>query len=159
MQILGVRGYYRNTMGERGKNDRRLYDDAIFIVTPERVYSFNANTDPGAFYKGIASLKAGEYLYKIGIHGLSKPKAFQYRALIQAGPVTVARDGVGDDTGFFGINIHRGGILRVSSIGCQTIPPHQWSAFIDTVKNEMIARDMKTIHYVLTENTDGPDAF
>lgn len=157
--ILGVRGYYLNTMGEPGKNDRRMYDDAIFIVTPERVIPFNANVDPGAFRKHIAKLNAGEWRYKLGIHGNSKPKILRYEALVQARSVTVTRDQEGPDSGYFGINIHRGGVLKVSSIGCQTIAPLQWPEFIHTVKSEMAKHGQTEIAYVLTENTNAADAF
>lgn len=151
--VLGVRGYYLNSMGEKGKNDRGIYDDAIALVTPSAYVTFNANCDPAAFRKGIANLKAGVWLYKLGIHGLSKPKAKQYRALVQAAPVTVHRDQTGDDTGWFGINIHRGSFATVSSLGCQTVYPSQWNAFIALVEVEMRRYARKTIPYLLAETT------
>lgn len=157
--LLGVRGYYLNSMGAAGKNDRRMYDDAIFLVTPDKVLSFNANVDPGAFKARIANLVCGEWRYKLGIHGLSKPKPLQYQALVQAAKVTVKRDEYGHESGYFGINIHKGGFFKVSSIGCQTIAPLQWTEFIGSVKREMEKFDQHEIPYVLTENTNGPDAF
>lgn len=149
--IVGVRGYYKDTMGEKGINDRSIYDDAIFIVAPECYVSFNANCDPGAHKKGIATLKAGLWRYKLGIHGLSKPKILQYTALVQAEKVTVDRDDEGQDYGFFGINIHKGGMNSVSSLGCQTIYPPQWASFIETVKAQLKKHDQKTVPYILVE--------
>lgn len=152
--LVGVRGYYLDTMGKKGQNDRGIYDDAIAIISPEGVITFNANTDPASFKKGIANLKTNTnpgWLYKQGIHGLSKPKSQQYQAYVQAADVTVVRDGKGDDTGKFGINIHRGGTLSVSSIGCQTIPPSQWTAFNELVKSLMKKHGQKTIRYFLMD--------
>lgn len=149
--IVGVRGYYLDTMGAKGKNDRGIYDDAIFIFTPGAYVSFNANVDPSAFRKHIAALKPGVWRYKVGTHGLSRPRAEQYEALVQAGPVTVVRDGQGEDTGMFGINIHRGGRSTTGSLGCQTIWPDQWPAFIELVKAELHRHALATIPYVLTE--------
>ena len=147
--LVGGRGYYMDTMGEPGKNDRGIYDDAIILISPEAHVTFNANTDPSAFRKGIASLKAGLWKYKIGIHGLSKPPEKRYEALVQAAPVTVVRDGQGDDTGWFGINIHKGGYNSTSSLGCQTIFPDQWAAFLALVKQEMKRNGQKEIDYLL----------
>jgi len=149
--ILGIRGYYKDTMGKKGINDRGIYDDAIFIIAPECYLSFNANCDPAAFRKGVANLKAGVWKYKVGIHGLSKPKLARYTALVQADKVTVARDGVGDDTGFFGINIHRGARSSTSSLGCQTIYPDQWDSFISTVQAQLDRHEQRVIPYVLVE--------
>lgn len=141
--IVGVRGYYRDTMGAPGRNDRGLYDDAIFIVTPDRFHAFNANTDASRVRrgsgkgaaKGMAMLKPGLWrAHQIGTHRAGTKSAHQ--ALVQQnGPVTVRRDGSPDydDAGYFGINIHRGGNGTTSSLGCQTIPPGQWAEFIGKV--------------------------
>jgi lysozyme len=135
--VVGVRGYYADTMGAPGRNDRGLYDDALFLVSPSLFAAYNGNTDPSrtragsgtGAAKGMATLKPG--LWRV--HRFDKHKG-QYQALCQrAGPVTVTRDGAaGDyaDTGMFGINIHRGGHGTTSSEGCQTIPPGQWDSFI-----------------------------
>lgn len=146
--LVGVRGYYHD---DHAQNDRGIYDDAMFLVSPQNFVSFNANVDPSVARKGIAKLKAGVWLYQLGIHGLSRPKKQQYRALVQAAVVTVIRDGQGPDTGMFGINIHRGGIGTTSSLGCQTIPPAQWDAFIALVQREMHFYGQNKITYLLTE--------
>ena len=56
----------------------------------------------------------------------------------QMGEVTVIRDGSPnyEDTGHFGINIHKGGYQTTSSAGCQTIHPDQWHGFIHLVQAE-----------------------
>lgn len=148
--LLGSRGYFRDSMGVIGRNDRGIYDDAIFLVTPTAFVSFNANCDPSVARDGIASLEAGHvYLYRIGIHGLSKPANQQYEALVQAGEVWVQRDGGKREKGYFGINIHRGGLNTTSSLGCQTIHPSQWAAFITLVDSELSRHGAKTIPYLL----------
>lgn len=150
VHLVGVRGYYRDSMGKKGVNDRSVYDDSIFLIGPDVFVSFNANVDPSIYRHRVAVLKEGFWSYKLGIHGLSKPKSQQYQALVQAAPVTVVRDGVGNDTGWFGINIHRGGYNTTSSLGCQTLPPAQWPSFIELVKSQMKIHGQKTIIYLLT---------
>ncbi len=148
--IIGLRGFYNPQSNSRG-----LYDDAIFIVGPNgAVRGFTANTDSSTYRERIATLKTGVWLYKVGIHGLSKPKAQQYRALVQAAQVTVLRDGAQyaetrTDTGWFGINIHRGGLTGTSSLGCQTIHPRQWDEFLSEVEKRMKACNQTTIKYIL----------
>lgn len=149
--LLAVRGYYRDTMGKLGANDRGIYDDAIFLYSPSAHVSFNANTDPSVTRKGVAVLTPGLWFYKIGIHGLNKPKNKRYKALVQAKPVTVLRDGVGLDTGFFGINIHRGNFNFTSSLGCQTTYPNQYDAFIALVEEQLNRYNQRTIPYLLQE--------
>lgn len=155
--LVGIRGYYRDTMGAKGKQDRGIYDDAIILVSPNVHAAFNANVDPGAYgrnpsnNKGYASLKPGVWRYKVGQHGISRGNP--YKALVQAAPVTVARDGGKDETGYFGINIHKGGVTRVNSEGCQTIPPAQWPAFIAMVDTELKRNNAKTLSYVLVSNS------
>lgn len=146
--LVGIRGYYHDN---HGNNQRGIYDDAIFLVSPEAFVSFNANVDPSVFRRGIAKLKDGVWRYKLGTHGLSRPKAQRYQALVQADKVTVIRDGTGPDAGWFGINIHRGGYGTTSSLGCQTIVPSQWEQFIGLVRQEMARAGQKLITYILTE--------
>ncbi len=148
--LVGIRGYYLDTMGEPGTNDRGIYDDAILLVSRQAHIAYNANCDPSAFRPRIATLVPGVWRYRVGTHGLSKPPERRYEALVQAGPVSVSRDGVaGLDTGWFGINIHRGGRNTTSSEGCQTIHPDQWPSFIETVKQEMKRAGVKEIPYLL----------
>jgi lysozyme len=149
--LLGVRGYYRDSLGIVGRNDRGIYDDAIFLCSEEVFAAFNANVDPSIFRFGIASLQPGLYLYKLGIHGLSRPKHLRYRALVQASEVIVKRDGEGTERGYFGINIHRGNRNSTSSAGCQTIHPAQWGAFIALVESEMKRVKVNRIPYLLIE--------
>lgn len=153
--ILGRRGYFQNTMGH-GVNSRGIYDDALFLITPLVYRGYNANTDPSLSRPGMAVLKTGVWDYKLGIHNISKDPALHphYPALVQAGPVTVARDGGKVETGYFGINIHKGGVNTTSSEGCQTIVPEQWEEFIQTVTAEMLRLKLATIPYVLTDRTD-----
>lgn len=172
MVVVGTRAYYRDTMGAKGRNDRGIYDDAITLVTPNVTATFNGNTDPSEQNRtGLASLKPGVYpVYRFAFH------RGKYLALCQrAGDVVVKRDnteqfpigwqhpkygecvGKGLWKGEFGINIHRGGNTTTSSLGCQTIPPDQWDAFIALAKSEaqrLFGAKWKqtTITYVLIDN-------
>jgi len=165
--IIGVRGYYLNMLGEKGKNDIGIYDDAIFIHTDKVFKSFNANTDPSkirigqgfGIEKGMAILKTGLWeCYRFDIHGGKVP----YPAICQrVKPVTVQRYGedniMYEDSGMLGINIHKGGLYTTSSEGCQTIYGDQWEDFYSTAKNESIRLfnklwDKVTIPYALIEN-------
>jgi lysozyme len=153
--LLGVRGYFRNSMGKDGVNDVGVYDDAIFLLTPTAFAAFNANCDPSIHRYRMANLREGVWKYRVGIHGLSRPSYLRYTALVQAAEVTVIRDGAGADTGMFGINIHKGGEAGTSSLGCQTIPPVQWKEFIGVVEGSLERYERQTIPYCLISNADG----
>jgi lysozyme len=155
--LLGVRGYYRDSMGAISVNDRGIYDDAIFLLSGNAYATFNANTDPSIRRPRIATLLPGVWSYRKGKHKINSPNG--YPALIQAAPVTVARDDDDDpgsdpqiDTGLFGINIHRGSYNSTSSEGCQTIHPSQWDAFLALVYTEMDRAGVVKIPYVLVES-------
>lgn len=162
--ILAVRGYFTNTMGAKGRNDRMMYDDAIFQVVIKQgqiihFKSFTANTDPGGYRKGrgkgsgkgMANLKVGTWSYQLGLH------KGQYMAFRQAEAVIVVRDGSPDyeDLGWHGINIHKGGYNKVSSIGCLTIWPDQWPEFIADGRAWMKQMGQKTTQLCLM-NWDDP---
>ena len=149
--ILGFRGYYLDSLGEKGKNDRGIYDDAIIITSDMCHSTYNANTDPSLHKSGIASLVPGKYLYALGVHGLSKPKEQRYEALVQAGPVVVARDDGESEEGWLGINIHKGYNTTTGSAGCQTIAPDQWQAFLETIKQQLVFYKKTVVTYLLLD--------
>lgn len=152
VKLLGIRGYYKQTMGDPSKNDIGIYDDAIFIIGPDQFYlSFNANTDPSRVLPGVAVLKpGGPYLYKIGMHNMQHP----YKALRQFGNVTVLRadkeDTDSPNNRFF-IDIHKGGYNTTSSLGCQTIHPDQWMDFLNNVESLLSKNRQQIIPYCLVE--------
>ena len=105
----------------------------------------------------MATLKPGLWIvHKFDLH------RGKYLALCQRlGEVTVVRDGSPDydDSGNFGINIHRGSYNSTSSEGCQTIHPTQWESFItlaqDQAKRHFGSRWNKVaIPYILIENKE-----
>jgi lysozyme len=149
--LIGIRGYYSETFQPSG-NQRGIYDDAIILLSPSAHVTFNANTDPSVFKKGIATLKTGVHRFRKGNHGITKPSG-GYPALRPANAkeeLPVTRDKEGDSMGI-AINIHRGSYNSTSSAGCQTIYPSQWDGFINLVYTEMTRYNQKTIPYLLTE--------
>lgn len=153
--IVGIRGH----LGNKGSNTRRVYDDAMYVVSPRGVLGFKANTDPNGWRKGIATLQPGIHLYGTGRH---KGRI----AFRQAEVVTVRRDGQsGRETGWFAINIHDGGVNSTSSLGCQTLAPEQWNQFrplvyslLDEFKNPKRNNDwsqlVRSFPYVLIEEAE-----
>lgn len=150
--VVGVRGYYRDTMGKVGENDRAIYDDAMFIVSPDSFQSFNANTDPSQFKAGIATLVPGVHWYRPGNHGISRPGG-GYPAFRPATPgeaLPVMRDGKAGKSDGIAINIHRGGYTTTSSAGCQTIHPEQWDEFHAMLSAALKKAGMQKFPYILT---------
>lgn len=138
-----TRPYELNIIGVRSSDSTpNVFNDSINVVYKDsndswQLHSFPATTDPGTFWlknplnpQGTAILKAGQYLHS-HIIGLHRNK---YRALVQRGLMTVIRDikrdGTldfkgKDDSGYFGIDIHRAAETGVTklidkySAGCQ----------------------------------------
>ena len=152
--IVAFRGYYSETFAPSG-NNRSVYDDAIFVVSPHVFAGFNANTDPSQYKKGIASLLPGCHPYRLGNHGISRPGG-GYPALRPATrgeALPVSRDGESGRSSRDGvaINIHKGGLNTTSSEGCQTIHPSQWEAFYTLTKGEMKRGGISQIWYILVD--------
>ena len=164
--VVGYRGYYKDTMGVPGVNDRGIYDDALCIVenpvlptgaSGDIIESgffgtYNANTDPSASDKqkhNVAVLRPGAHPYRIGNHGISRPgggyPAFRPATKDEGLPVTRS----GKPTIGIAINIHKGGYNGTSSLGCQTIYPDQWSSFQSTLTMLLKRYGQKTFQYIL----------
>lgn len=153
MAVVAIRGYYRDTMGAVGKNDRGIYDDAFFVFSSNAFASFNGNCDPSRYRPGIATLRPGIHWYRRGKHGISKPgggyPAFRPANAQEALPVD--RDGIVNPLPGVAINIHRGGYRTTSSEGCQTIYPTQWNAFYFLTEGEMTRNRVPIFPLVLIE--------
>jgi hypothetical protein len=113
-------------------------------------HCYHATTDPGTYWlknplnpQGTAILKEGQY---VNSHMIGKHRQV-YTALVQRNPVTVIRDVKRDgllnlngkeDTGLFGINIHRAKqagttkLIDKFSAGCQVFAnANDFSAFME----------------------------
>lgn len=127
-----------------------------FIVSPTIFAAFNANTDPSAFRKSIATLLPGVHPYRPGNHGISRPGG-GYPAFRPATPneaLPVRRDGettIPSARPGIAINIHRGSRTTTSSEGCQTIPPAQWPHFHATLTAELKRHALKSFPYILLD--------
>ncbi len=148
LHLLGVRGAIPAGASRLATTENRidLWNDSIGCFGTVLRF-FTATTDPGAFYsrnptnvKGCAHLVNGCWLYQKGLHK-------KLPALVQAAKVTVRRDRDRDgtaepgepyDTGFFGIDVHRGGSARNPvgkwSAGCQVLAREGWGAFWDIIE-------------------------
>jgi lysozyme len=150
--VLAIRGYYLNSLGASGENDRGVYDDAMILIGPNYYQTFNANTDPRKHEKGIAMLLPGWHSFKQGWHGYGKAsghKAFRTANPDEVSPVL--RDGqIGIQKGFT-INLHSGGFNNTNSAGCQTVYKGQWLEFQQAAYKLMNAEGQKILPYLLLE--------
>lgn len=153
VMVLGVRGYFRNTLGRPGVNDFGVFDDAGFLITPDVVLPFRWNCDPAkpGWNKGVdkyfAQLEPGVWPFRQGPHkrvpGRFRQMTDEEAELAQLerffmdsrqdGEFTVRRlkeeKKYDEETGMFNINIHPGSQRSTSSWGCQTVPTSDWDAF------------------------------
>lgn len=159
--LLGIRGYYLDTYGVKGANDRGVYDDALIWFNVSTFRTFRGNTDASSYRKGsgfgsgkgMANLMKGIWKgYYPGMHNGSVP----HLAFRQGANVTVLRDGTPSytNTGMFGINIHRGGVNGTSSLGCQTIMPADWTLFKAYGDAALKKASLSNFTYVLAEELD-----
>jgi hypothetical protein len=136
---LSIRGYYKKSLGDASRNDFGIYDDAIFLLTKDGFWAFNANCDPSKVSRGTKT-KKGTAILMPGIYYAQGLDLHQnrYPALCQRlGSMEVWRykeDGSRwTDAGYFGINCHCGGKIATNSEGCETIYPMQYGEFMYTV--------------------------
>jgi hypothetical protein len=154
--------YHLNIVGLRNGNpEPNRFDDEIWVFwcfnNLWTLKKYKATTDPGLTYlknpvafEGTAIMKENQY---VGAYRLGKHKG-QYDALVQSKPVTVIRDFSRDNkldfssgreqTGFFGINIHRSSPTGESqfvnnwSAGCQVFANiSEYNEFIGLCKKSM----------------------
>jgi len=152
-------------IGVRSKaNENNKFDDNFYIINGPMMHVFTGTTNPGRHWllnmmnpKGTAVLKPGQYVdaYQLGLH------QGKYEALVQRKPVIVYRDNDKDetaeeqgkeDTGLFGINIHRANPNAISSLiekwsaGCQVLNnPQEFNKLIEICKGS----GKKTFTYTL----------
>lgn len=173
IKLLGVRGYFLDSLGEPGQNDRGIYDDAIIICSPTAYATFLANVDPSVTRDKVAVLEPEQVVqYRPGMHRPNS--ASGHMAWRQDSPVIVRRDnyirpigfksdewgislgnGLWTDRGFsdrFWINLHRGGRNTTSSLGCQTIQLSDWTSFYLLLKREQQVHNVPVVHYCLTQD-------
>lgn len=160
--VVGIRGYYKDSMGKPGVNDLDIYDDAAFVISPDHYATFNFNTDPSKHYgKKLAMLKPGVYEYYCGDHHIGTPKAYKaFRPYPEGVGLPCTRDGV--DSIAHATNIHEGGSDQAGdahdftgSAGCQTVPKGQFRPdpddFQPLVYSLMHKYGQKTFKYILIE--------
>jgi len=151
--IVGIRGYYLDTMGKEGENDRGIYDDAIILVGPNLYETYNANTDPSKYKPGIATLVPGLHYYKPGRHKIASPNGYPaFRPATPDESLPVTRDGNPGTSKGIAINIHKGGYNTTGSEGCQTIYPDQWLSFQVHAYKAMEKEGQHVIPYILIES-------
>lgn len=171
---LDERPFALNIVGIRSLTKRsNSFDDELFALYKDHlnqwfIHVFKATTDPGTYWlnnpmksAGTAILKAGQYRYKKGYHKNA------YRALIQADVVTVIRDydrdskldlrnGV-EETGWFGINIHKAGVNGVAteinswSAGCQVLADARDFDVLMRLVDQHIAHHGNRLTYTLLD--------
>lgn len=107
--------------GNSGTNQIGVFDDRAYLSYDHTIKGeWNMNTDPSVENPGMANLCPGVWRYQAGKHHIDQDPPLGRAAFIQAGVVTVNRENQGEDTGFFGINLHDAMSGTTSSEGCQT---------------------------------------
>jgi lysozyme len=153
VMVIAIRGYYLNSMGKANENDRGIFDDAMAVIGPNYFKTFNANTDPSRYEKGIGMILPGWHLYKIGKHGISGPRPYDaFRPATPDESIPGLRDGQNGIKKIITPNIHSGGDVSVNSKACQTILKSQWPEFQKDIYAMMRTEAQRVLPYLLLEN-------
>lgn len=172
--VINEKPYQINIVGVRKDSvTPNAFDDRIYTFWRDdkgklQGKDYASTTDPGTYWlknpmnvDGTAILKAGQWAYKLGSHR-------GYEALNQRGKVSVLRDydrnaildfkNGKEDTGYFGINIHRASATGSStnvdkwSAGCQVIQDKKdWDDFLSDVKRSVNQYGNETLYYTLVD--------
>jgi hypothetical protein len=144
---------------------RNVYDDTfVILIDGEVVKTYKCNSQPAGgspLPKGRGMVATGTWLYKPGIHGLSKPPSRRYAAFVQAKPINVVRaDGRGgwddEEQVEYSFNIHCGGYSRVSSLGCITLHPDVWKEVKDFIYNKLDSFDQPRFNVTIVNEGEAP---
>jgi lysozyme len=149
--VVGIRGYFLDSIGLANRNDLNVWDDVLAYWSPRDNGAFAGNTDPSfVIQKGreLAKLNLGVYQFQTG-HHKKIPKAF--RAYPEGVKLPCTRNGKPSFCSY--INIHPGGIGTWSE-GCQTLPPSNWAKFQPEVYAELDFYKQKIFNYLLIENRE-----
>jgi hypothetical protein len=113
--------YVLAVRGNEGTNRLGVFDDRAYVIHDSTLKgTWRMNTDPSSDHPGRAHLLPGVYDYRAGKHHMQNSAPKGRAAFIQAGPVKIHRTGQGDETGWFGINLHDALGGTTSSLACQT---------------------------------------
>ena len=172
----GEKGYDLNLFGIR-TSDRaaNTFNDWVGAMYLQHgiwnLFCFPATTDPGLYWrehpmnvKGTAMLKPGQWrgCWQVGKH------QGKYEALVQRKEVTVYRDPDRDnlaeageeDTGLFGINIHRANPNQASSqvdkwsAGCQVLADPLQFDFLMALAKKSTSLYGPSLSYTLLDEAD-----
>jgi len=163
-------------VGIRSKDsDANTFNDLLCVLYEQggklQMQTFPITTDPGLHYRehpinvdGTAILKPGHYkgCWQIGAH------QGKYIALVQRGPMTVYRDRNKDahldldheQTGYFGINLHRAGAnahtLRTDKVsaGCQVFANSEDFDTVMELAQSSAAKYGNRFSYTLLDEAD-----
>jgi len=172
--LIYVRGHYLDSMGRPDVDDVNIYDDAVFLASPNLRESWNANTSPSFPKKGYAELMLGQFVYYPSFHHIwdakkrykalrPYPEGVRLKCLRNGKPSTCANT-----------NAHMGGANPAAfdvvwSEGCLTVPKTQYPDFqsrvfheIETCNGDYIGdktatgKPSKLIDVILIENRETP---
>ncbi len=150
VMVLAIRGYYMNTMGKPGTNDRGIFDDCFALIGPNYYKTFNGNCDPSKEKPGIATLLPGWHEFRPGLHNYKNPyEAFRTANAAEVTPVL--RDGKNGIQQGHTINLHAAGEFNTNSAGCQTVFKPQWKEFKEDAYRILKEMNQKTLPYLLLE--------
>ncbi|MFZ2405535.1 MAG: hypothetical protein WAW41_10390 [Methylobacter sp.] len=163
-------------VGIRSKDsDANTFNDLLCVLYEKngkaQLDQFPITTDPGLYYRehpinvaGTAILKPGHYkgCWQIGAH------QGKYLALVQRGLMTVYRDRnkdahldkANEQTGYFGINLHRAGAnghtLRTDKVsaGCQVFANSEDFDTFMTLAQRAAAKQGNSFSYTLLDEAD-----